>query len=82
MQQMWLEMVKGDTKGSFESEQQKFHLRQVILMCAGWFSELNKYFDKTIKILAREAAAGIDRKSVPSLVNIDRKGGAFPIMLQ
>ena len=82
MQQMWLEMVKGDTKGSFESEQQQFHLGQVIIMCTGWFSEINKYFDRTIKILAREAAAGNNCMSVSPLVNTDRKGGAFSKMLQ
>ena len=51
-------------------------------MCAEWFGEISKDFKKTIKILAREAAAGMDGMSVSPLVNTDRKGGAFPIMLQ
>ena len=42
---------------------------------------LTKFFDKTLKILAWEAAVGIDGMSVPPLVNTDRKGGVFPIML-
>ena len=37
---------------------------------------------KTIKILAREAAAGIDGMRVCPLVNTNRKGGVFPILLQ
>ena len=51
-------------------------------MCAGWFGEIDEDFDKIIKILAWEAAVGIDGVCVSSLVNTDRKGGAFPIMLQ
>ena len=42
-------------------------------MCAGWFGETNEDFDKTIKILAREAAAGMDGLNVSPLVNTDRK---------
>ena len=41
-----------------------------------------KIFKKTIKIPARKAAAGEDGMSVSPLVNADRKGGAFPRMLQ
>ena len=71
-----------DTKGPFETVQLQFHCRQVIPMCAGWLGEINEDFDKTIKILAWEAAVGIDDMSVSPLVNNDRKGGVFPIMLQ
>ena len=48
---------KRDTKGQFETAQQQFLRGQVISMCEGWFGEINEDFDKTIKILAREAAA-------------------------
>ena len=51
-------------------------------MCAGWFGEINKDFEKGNKILAREAATGIDDVCVSPLVNIDRKGGVFLIILQ
>ena len=51
-------------------------------MCTVWFGEINQDFDKTIKILAQEVAAGEDDPSMSPLVNTDRKGGAFPIMLQ
>ena len=71
-----------DTKGPFETVQLQFRRRQVIPMWVGWCGEINKDFDKTIKILTREAAAGIDGISVCPLVNTDRKRGAFPIMLQ
>ena len=49
-------------------------------MCTGWFGEINKDFDKTIKILAREAVAEIDGMNVFPLVNTDGRGGVFPIM--
>ena len=73
---------KGNIKGPFETAQRQFLCGQVIPICADWFGEINEGFDKTIKILAQEAAAGIDGMSVSPLVNTDRKGGAFPIMLQ
>ena len=73
---------KGDIKGPFETVQRQFLRGQVIPICSGWFGEINKDFDKAIKILAREAVAGIDGMGVSPLVNTDRKGGAFPIMLQ
>ena len=56
---------KEDIKGSFETAQRQFLHGQVIPMCAGWFGEINEDFDKTIKILAREAAAGIRHECVP-----------------
>ena len=51
-------------------------------MCAGWFGEVNEDFEKILRILARQAAASNDGLSVSPLVNTDRKGGAFSIMLQ
>ena len=57
------------------------HCGQVILLCAGWFGEINEDFEKVIRTLAREAAAGRDGMAISPLINTDRKGGAFPIML-
>ena len=54
----------------------------MIPLCAGWFGEINEDFEKVILTMAREAAAGEDGMAVSPLVNTDRKGGAFPIMLQ
>jgi hypothetical protein len=72
----------GDIKGPFETAQQQFLCGQVVPVCAGWFGEINEDFDKTIKILAREAAAGIDGISVSPLVSTNREGGVFPIIPQ
>ena len=55
---------------------------RVNLWCAGWFGEINEDFDKIIYTLAREAASGENGMTVSPLINADRKGGAFPIMLQ
>ena len=71
-----------DIKGLCETAQQQFHRGQVMPICAGWFGEINEDFDKRIKILAREAAAGMDGMCVCVQVNTDSKGGAFPKMLQ
>ena len=51
-------------------------------LCAGGFGEIGEDFDKVITRLAREAAAGDHGLRISPLVNTDRKGGAFPIMLQ
>ena len=73
---------KNDIKGPFETAQGRFYRGQAIPICAGWFGEINEDFKKTIKVLAREADAGGDGTNISPLVNTDRKGGAFPIMLQ
>ena len=54
----------------------------MIPLCAGWFGEINEDFEKVIVTLAREAAAIEDGMALSPLVNTDRKGGTFPIMLQ
>ena len=68
--------------GPFEAAQKHFYRGQVIPLCAGWFGEINEDFENVILTMAREAAAGEDGMAVSPLVNTDRKGGAFPIMLQ
>ena len=70
------------TKGKFETTQQQFLQGHVLTMCAGWFGEINEDFEKIIKILARELAAGEDGVNVSSSVDTDRKGGSSQIMLQ
>jgi hypothetical protein len=54
----------------------------VIPICAGWFGEVNKDYESLITKLAREAAAGDDCMRISPLVYLDRKGGAYQIMLQ
>ena len=72
----------GDAVGPFEAAQGQFYRGQVIPLCAGWFGEVNKDFEKVLRLLARHAAAGDDGITISPLVNTDRKGGAYPIMLQ
>ena len=50
--------------------------------CNGFLMEINEDFDNIIYTLAREAASGENGMTVSPLINADRKGGAFPIMLQ
>jgi hypothetical protein len=72
----------GPAVGPFEAAQSRFYRGQVIPICAGWFGEIGEDFEKVIRILAREAASGDDGMTISPLVNTDKKGGAFPIMLQ
>ena len=51
-------------------------------LVTGWFGEIGEDFEKVIQKLAREAAAGDDGMTISPLVNLDRKGGAYPIMPQ
>ena len=71
----------GDVFGPFEMAQKGFHREQVLSPYAGWFGEVNRDFVEAIKSLARQAAAGEVRMAISPLVNMDRKGGAYPIML-
>ena len=54
----------------------------MIPLCAGAFGEINEDFEKVIKRIAKEAAAGIDGLTISPLINTDRKGGAFRILHQ
>eukprot|EP00956_Cyclotella_meneghiniana_P013488 scaffold19546_cov65-Cyclotella_meneghiniana.AAC.5 len=69
--------------GPFESAQKRPIGGQVIPLVVRPFEEVNKDFEKVLKTLSRLAAAGEDGMSIsPLLLNTDRKGGAFIIMLQ
>ena len=68
--------------GPFQVARGRFHRGQVIPLFAGDFGEINKNFEEILKVLAREAASGTVGLSISPLVNNDRKGGAYPIMLQ
>ena len=65
----------GDIMGPFEQSQYRFWRRI-------WFGEINKDFDKIIQRLAREAASSDDGMKISPLIYTDRKGCAYPIMLQ
>ena len=68
--------------GPFQAALGHFFWGQVIPICAGWFSKINEDFDRFIKRLAHAAATGDHGLQISPLVNNDRKGGVFPIMLQ
>mmetsp|Transcript_37661 Transcript_37661/g.80422 ORF Transcript_37661/g.80422 Transcript_37661/m.80422 type:complete len:92 (-) Transcript_37661:177-452(-) len=51
-------------------------------LCAGWFREISKDFEKSIYLLARHVTTGDDGLAISPPVNADRKGGAFSIKLQ
>ena len=72
----------NDIVGPFEAAQGRFYRGQVIPLCFGAFGETNEDLDKIIRRLAREAASGDDGMTISPLVNTDRKGGAYAIMLQ
>ena len=68
--------------GPFKTAQGCFYRGKVIPLCAGAFREINEDFEKVIKRLAKEAAAGIDGLTISPLINTDRNGGAFRIIHQ
>ena len=73
---------RGGIVGPFEAAQRRFYRGQVIPLIFGAFGDINEDADKIIRRLAREAASGDDGMTISPLVNTDRKGGAYPIMLQ
>ncbi len=68
--------------GPFEAAKKRFFRGQVIPVCAGWFGEVNKDYETFITKLAQKAISGDVGMWISPLVNSDRKGGAFQIMLQ
>ena len=61
----------------------RFWKGQIIPVCAEWFGEINKDFEKIVQRLAREEAASSDVEiTISPLISTDRKGGTYPIMLQ
>ena len=55
---------------------------QVISLLADYFGESGEDFNKIIKLITKEAAAGDYGRMISPLVNNNKKGGVFPIMLQ
>jgi hypothetical protein len=48
---------------------------------AGWFGDLGADYEKVIRTIAWQASGTIDGMEISPLVNTDKKGGSFPIML-
>jgi len=68
--------------GSFQVAQNRFYSRRIMSICASKSGEIGDDFENVIKRLAMEKASGYDGIRISPLVNRDRKGGAFPIILQ
>ena len=83
---MFAASVVGDGNnnvvGPFENALTQFHGKTIIPLCFGAFGEVNEDLDKVIQCLAREAASSDEGLTISPLVNTDRKGGAYRIMLQ
>ena len=86
LDRMFASDVVGDgtnnVVGPFETSQGRFYRGQVTPLCAGGFGEINKDFEKLLKVLTREAVSGTVGLSISPLANNERKGSAYPIMLQ
>ena len=54
----------------------------IIPLVFGAFGDVNDGVEKLVKVLARNAVNTDDGLLVSPLVNTDRKGGAFAIMIQ
>ena len=54
----------------------------MIPLVAGWFGEIGRDFEKTLFVLAKESAASDFGRTLSPLVNTEKKGDAFPMVLQ
>ena len=73
---------ENGTPGVFTQVQTRFVSNGIIPLVAGFWADVNEDFDKVIRTLARTAAATQEATHISPLTYTDRKGGAFPIMLQ
>ena len=73
---------QSGVRGPFESAQDRLFTRGVIPLVAGPNGQLNEDFSKCIATWAGHAAASETGLAVSPLGNTDKKGGAFPILLQ
>ena len=76
-----VDMGSGEA-GPFSEAQAQFLSGGIIPLFFGAFGDVNDGVEKLVKVLARNAVNADDGISVSPLVNTDRKGGAFAIMLQ
>jgi hypothetical protein len=72
----------SEVVGPFAAAKKRFFKGTLIPICTGWFGEVNKDYKTLISTLAQEAAAGDNGMQISPLINSDRKGGAYQIMLQ
>ena len=76
------EEVRSGTRGPFSKAQDRFYMNGIIALVAGPYGIMNEDFTKCIYKWAERAAASEAGREVSTLTNMDKKGGAFPIMLQ
>ena len=76
------EEVRSGTRGPFSKAQDCFYTNGIIALVAGPYGIMNKDFNKSIYKWAECAAASKAGREVSTLTNMDKKGGAMPIMLQ
>ena len=79
---MWWGGGNNDVVEPFQGAHSHFYHGQVIPVCTGWFGQIGEDFERITRLLAWEAASGDDMMSISPLVNTDKKGGAYHIMLQ
>ena len=72
----------GGEAGPFSEAQAQFLSGGIIPLVFGALRDVNDGVKKLVKVLARNAVNADDGYSASPLVNTDRKGGAFAIMLQ
>ena len=62
--------------------QNRSYTNGIIALVAGPYGIMNEDFNKSIYKWAERAAASEAGREVSTLTNMDKKGGAMPIMLQ
>ena len=72
----------NNTVDPLETSLSRFYKGRVISLVAGWFGEIGRDFERTITTLPKEATASNFGRTLSPLINTERKGGTFPIMLQ
>ena len=68
--------------GPFERSLDRIATKNVVPLVVGWYGEINKGLNKLLMKLARIAPNGPEAQGVSPLDNSDRRGGAYPIILQ
>ena len=77
------DLVSRDgTTGPYVQALQRIATKNIIPLVTGWYGETNGHLDQLIIKLARITANGPQAIGMSPLDNSDRKGGAFPIILQ
>ena len=68
--------------GPFERSLNRVVTKNVVPLVIGWYGEVNEGMNKLLVKLARIASNGPEAHGVSPLDNSDRRGGAYPIILQ